>query len=90
MNSCSVVGGYVPTYTPYIFAGLCFIVAAVQIIGFMGVFKERIRLFRSYAWASTAAFASIFAIAAALIGVSAANHTKAVNECQVSSTEGIR
>jgi hypothetical protein len=34
-----VVGSFVPTYTPYILAAVSFLIAAVQMIGFYGVFK---------------------------------------------------
>jgi hypothetical protein len=37
----AVVGTAVPTYTPYILAALSFIIAALQVIGFYGVFKVR-------------------------------------------------
>jgi hypothetical protein len=39
LSTSSVVGSYVPTYTPYILAALCFIVAAIQLVGFFGIYR---------------------------------------------------
>jgi hypothetical protein len=35
----TVVGSYVPSYTPYILATLCFVVAAIQLVGFFGIYR---------------------------------------------------
>jgi hypothetical protein len=35
----AVVGSYVPSYTPYILATLCFVVAAIQLVGFFGIYR---------------------------------------------------
>ncbi|KAJ9091103.1 hypothetical protein QFC20_007735 [Naganishia adeliensis] len=39
ISTPTIVGSFVPTYTPYILAAVSFLIAAVQMIGFYGVFK---------------------------------------------------
>lgn len=84
----TIVGSYVPSYTPYILATLCFVVAAIQLVGFFGIYREQVRTFRTYAWVNAFAFTSIFACGAALVAVSAARHNEAVARCTLTYFKG--
>jgi hypothetical protein len=59
----------------YIFAGL-------QIMGFLGIFKEKTALFRRYVTINWIVLYAGMSIAVAFIGISASRHTAALNACK--------
>jgi hypothetical protein len=58
--------------------------AIVQLVGFIGIFKEKAALFRRYVAINWIVLYVGFAVAAALIGISAARHQQAVDACEKS------
>ncbi|KAL7417933.1 hypothetical protein BDY24DRAFT_346236 [Mrakia frigida] len=80
--SPTIVGSSVPNFSIWIFAILCFIVAGVQILGFVGVVQEKKGLFKVYASVNMAAVLATFSIAAALVLVSGLKRATAIADCQ--------
>jgi hypothetical protein len=56
--------------------------AAIQVLGFIGIFKEKHTLFRRYAQLNSLITLVAFAIAAAWVIVSASRHSTAVTNCE--------
>ncbi|KAK4686857.1 gluconolactonase, partial [Tremellales sp. Uapishka_1] len=79
-----VVGSSIPSFTKYILAVVCFLVAICQPVGFIGVFREKTTLFKSYAIVNALIVTAAFSVAAALIIVSAVKHDTAVTACEAS------
>jgi len=77
----SVVGASVPSFVPTVFAVLCFVAAAIQLIGFLGVFRESTIIFRRYTTLHSMIIVAVFAFSAAFIGVSASKHSTAAAKC---------
>ncbi|KAG1864119.1 hypothetical protein DFJ58DRAFT_724767 [Suillus subalutaceus] len=78
----SIVGAATPSYAPLLLAIACYVGAAIQILGFIGVFKEKHILFRRYATLHALVTIVVFAIAAAWVIVSAKSHSTAVTNCE--------
>lgn len=78
----SIVSYNAPSFGPLIFAAACYVLAAVQIFGFVAVHKQKAALFGRYTPLHGFLTLVAFAIAGAFIGVSASNHSKAVVACQ--------
>ncbi|KDQ20278.1 hypothetical protein BOTBODRAFT_101812 [Botryobasidium botryosum FD-172 SS1] len=77
-----VVGAVLPSYASVILGVLCYVVAGAQILGFLGVFKEKAGLFAKYVLINSLATLAAFSIAAALIIISATRHNTAVSSCE--------
>ncbi|WVR04719.1 hypothetical protein IAU60_001730 [Kwoniella sp. DSM 27419] len=77
-----VVGASFPSFGGTIFAILCFVVAAVQPVGFIGVLREKTSTFKVYTMVNLISMLAAFACAAALIVTSAVKHTDAVTACE--------
>ncbi|WVQ98188.1 hypothetical protein IAU59_005310 [Kwoniella sp. CBS 9459] len=78
-----VVGASFPDVGGTIFAILCFLIAAVQPVGFIGVLREKTSTFKVYTLLNALAMLAGFCCAAALIIVSALRHNTAVSACEV-------
>ncbi|KAG8803413.1 hypothetical protein FRC17_006181, partial [Serendipita sp. 399] len=79
----SLVGASVPfSFSPYILTGLGYIFAITQLVGFLGVFKEKAALFRRYVAVNMIVLYAGFSVAATYLGISAARHSQAVTLCQ--------
>ncbi|OCF38850.1 hypothetical protein I317_07358 [Kwoniella heveanensis CBS 569] len=78
-----VVGASFPDFGGTIFAIICFIIAAVQPVGFIGVLREKTSTFKWYTLLNGLAMLAGFCCAAALIIVSALRHNTAVSACEV-------
>ncbi|WWC68093.1 uncharacterized protein I206_102014 [Kwoniella pini CBS 10737] len=77
-----VVGASFPAIGGIIFAILCFVIAAVQPIGFIGVLREKTSTFKVYSLINALAILAALICAAALIITSALQHNKAVSKCE--------
>ncbi|KAF8591936.1 hypothetical protein K439DRAFT_1325482 [Ramaria rubella] len=76
-----IVGASVPSFVPIVFAALCFVAAAIQLLGFMGVFRESTIIFRRYTTLHLFIVTAVFAFSAVFIGISASKHTTATSKC---------
>ncbi|WVW78283.1 hypothetical protein I302_100236 [Kwoniella bestiolae CBS 10118] len=77
-----VVGASFPDIGGIIFAIICFVIAAVQPVGFIGVLREKTSTFKVYTLINLIALLAAFICAAALIITSALQHNKAVSACE--------
>jgi len=60
---------------------ICFVVTAIQLLGFIGVYKEKIILYRRYVTLHGIGISAAFSVAAAWIIISAARHSDAEAKC---------
>jgi len=81
LTTPSIVGAATPSSAPWILAILCFVAAAVQILGFIGVIKEKSILFRRYVTLHGLIISAAFAVSAAWIIISATRHSTAKSRC---------
>ncbi|KIK71086.1 hypothetical protein GYMLUDRAFT_150117 [Collybiopsis luxurians FD-317 M1] len=77
----SIVGAATPSFAPWLFGIVCLVAAAVQVLGFLGVAREKPVLFRRYITLHSLAITAAFAIAAAWIIISASKHSTAQSDC---------
>ncbi|BGP39012.1 hypothetical protein JCM10450v2_002969 [Rhodotorula kratochvilovae] len=77
----SIVSVTTPGFVSYILGVLAFAVAACQIFGFFGVFREKPRLFKSYLRINGLLVSAALLLALAVIIISAVKHSTAVATC---------
>jgi len=77
----SIVGVSTPSFASWILAIVCFVVTAIQPLGFIGVTKEKSILYRRYVTLHGLAISVAFSVAAAWIIVSATRHSNAEAKC---------
>ncbi|KAI8981290.1 hypothetical protein BD414DRAFT_420034 [Trametes punicea] len=77
----SIVGASTPSFAKWIFAIVCYIGAAIQILGFVAVRQERPIFYRRYVTLHLLVTVAAFAVAAAWIILSAVHHNQAENKC---------
>lgn len=82
VSTPGIVGAYVPGYGKWILAVVCFVAAAVQFMGFTGVFQEKATMFRRYTTLHILLTVAAFAISLTWIIISASNHNTAVSTCK--------
>ncbi|KAG2366617.1 hypothetical protein BDR07DRAFT_1274275 [Suillus spraguei] len=78
----SIVGAATPSYASLLLAIACYVGAAIQVLGFIGISKDKHILFRRYATLNSLITLVAFAIAAAWVIVSAKGHSTAVTNCE--------
>lgn len=80
----SIVGatGATPSAAKWIFAIVCYVGAALQLMGFAAVRNEKPTLFRRYTTLHLIVTLAAFSIAVVWIVLSAARHSKAVSACK--------
>ncbi|KAG8783661.1 hypothetical protein FRC15_004766 [Serendipita sp. 397] len=79
----SLVGGSVPfSFAAFILSGIGYAFAFLQIVGFLGVFKEKPTLFRRYVAINMIVLYAGFSVAATFLVISGARHSRAVELCQ--------
>jgi len=78
----SIVGAATPPYAPALLAAVCYVGAAIQVLGFIGVFQEKHILFRRYATLHSLITLAAFAIAAAWVILSATRHSTSLTNCE--------
>ncbi|KAF5313981.1 hypothetical protein D9611_006875 [Ephemerocybe angulata] len=76
-----IVGAATPTFAPWILAIICFVAAGVQVLGFIGVSREKPTLYRRYVTLHGLITAAAFAVAAAWAIISAVKHNDAQTRC---------
>ncbi|KAN0128414.1 hypothetical protein V8E53_013803 [Lactarius tabidus] len=77
-----IVGAATPSSARWIFAVICYIGAAIQVFGFIGVAQEKPITFRRYTTLHILVTTAAFSIAAAWIIVSATRHSTAKSNCE--------
>ncbi|ODO08613.1 hypothetical protein L198_00344 [Cryptococcus wingfieldii CBS 7118] len=77
-----VVGASFPSFGGVIFAIICFVIAGLQPIGFIGVVREKSSTFKVYTLLNGLAVVAGFVCSAALIIASALKHDTAVTACE--------
>ncbi|OXH25272.1 hypothetical protein J008_05396 [Cryptococcus neoformans] len=77
-----IVGASFPSFGGDIFAVICFIVAAFQPIGFIGVLREKTSTFKVYTLLNALGILAALICSAALIITSALRHDTAVTDCE--------
>ncbi|KAI6162258.1 hypothetical protein EDD17DRAFT_1479240 [Pisolithus thermaeus] len=78
----SIVGAATPSVAPWLFAIICYVGAAIQILGFIGVAQEKPILYRRYVTLHGLCTCAAFAIAATWTIISAARHSTAQSNCE--------
>jgi hypothetical protein len=76
-----IVGAATPAVAPWILGIVCYVAAALQILGFIGVSKERAILYRRYVTLHLLTMMTAFGVAALWIILSATRHGAAVTRC---------
>ncbi|KAI9060177.1 hypothetical protein FKP32DRAFT_1613722 [Trametes sanguinea] len=77
----SIVGAATPSFAKWIFAIVCYLGAAIQVLGFIAVRQERPIFFRRYVSLHLLVTVAAFAVAAAWIILSAVRHNQAQDKC---------
>lgn len=78
----NIVGASTPSFARWIFAAICYVGGVIQILGFIGVAKEKAVLFRRYTTLHGLITVAAFSIAAVWIGLSASRHNIAKSNCE--------
>ncbi|KAF9015273.1 hypothetical protein BDQ17DRAFT_1294961 [Cyathus striatus] len=77
----SIVGASTPSFASVILAVISFVVCAIQVLGFIGVSREKPILYRRYVTLHGLAISAAFAVSAAWIIMSATRHSNAKTKC---------
>ncbi|KAF7307003.1 hypothetical protein MIND_00493100 [Mycena indigotica] len=77
----SIVGAVTPSFASAVFGVVCFVGAAIQILGFIGVAQEKPILFRRYLTLHSLATTGAFSVALAWIILSLTRHSTAKSDC---------
>jgi len=79
----SLVGAALPfKYSYFILCGLGYLFAAVQLVGFLGIFKEKADLFRKYVTVNWIVLYTGLSLIATFIIISAVRHNQATDICE--------
>jgi len=81
MATPSIVGAATPSFASWLFGIVCLVTAALQLLGFIAVAKEKSILFRRYLSIHTIMILAVFSLAAAWTIVSATRHSTAKSDC---------
>ncbi|KAJ3737144.1 hypothetical protein DFJ43DRAFT_988331 [Lentinula guzmanii] len=77
----SIVGAATPSFAPWLLGIVCLVAGAIQVLGFLGVAREKHILFRRYITFHSLIIVAAFALAAAWIIISASKHSTAESNC---------
>ncbi|TFK41079.1 hypothetical protein BDQ12DRAFT_678850 [Crucibulum laeve] len=77
----SIVGAATPSFAPWILAIICFVASAIQVLGFIGVSREKPILYRRYVTLHGLVTVAAFAVAGAWVIISATKHSTAKSKC---------
>ncbi|PCH33782.1 hypothetical protein WOLCODRAFT_22241 [Wolfiporia cocos MD-104 SS10] len=77
----SIVGAATPSFAKWLFAIICYVGAAIQLMGFASVRQEKPILFRRYLTLHILITLAAFSIAGVWIVISAARHSTAQSSC---------
>jgi len=78
----AIVGASTPSIAKVIFAILCYVGAALQILGLFGVMTESPIMYKRFATLNSLITLAIFSVAAVWIIISATRHNQAKSTCQ--------
>jgi len=81
MATPSIVGAATPSFAPWVLGIIAFAAAGLQILGFIGVSKEKTITFRRYVTLHSLVTSGGFAVAAAWIIISATRHDTGKSRC---------
>jgi len=81
MSTPSIVGAVTPSFAPWVFGIICFVAGAVQILGFIGVAREKSILFRRYVSLHSLIIVAAFSVALVWIILSVSHHSTAKSNC---------
>ncbi|KAJ7181757.1 hypothetical protein C8R43DRAFT_1083919 [Mycena crocata] len=81
MATPSIVGAATPSFAPWVFGIICFVAAAIQVLGLIGVSQEKSILFRRYISLHSLAIVAAFSVALAWIILSVSRHSTAKSKC---------
>ncbi|OBZ80005.1 hypothetical protein A0H81_00937 [Grifola frondosa] len=79
----SIVGASTPSSAKWIFAIICYVGAALQVLAFVAVRKEKPIFFRRYITLHIMITVAAFAVSAAWIILSATRHSQAKTQCLI-------
>ncbi|KAH9985439.1 hypothetical protein BJV74DRAFT_847208 [Russula compacta] len=77
-----IVGAATPSFARWIFAVVCYVGAMIQVLGFIGVAREKPVLFRRYITLHSLITVAAFSLGAVWIGISASRHNTAKSNCE--------
>ncbi|GAA5927675.1 hypothetical protein JCM3775_006049 [Rhodotorula graminis] len=77
----SIISVTTPSFISYILGILCFVIAAAQLFGFIGVLRDKPRLFKSFLRINGLLVCAALLLALALIIISAVKHSAGVDQC---------
>ncbi|KAI9460886.1 hypothetical protein BJY52DRAFT_235513 [Lactarius psammicola] len=77
-----IVGAATPSFARWIFAIICYVGAMIQVLGFIGVAREKPVLYRRYTTLHILATTAAFSVAAVWIIISATRHSTAKRNCE--------
>ncbi|KAI9572895.1 hypothetical protein HD554DRAFT_2014168 [Boletus coccyginus] len=78
----SIVGAATPSFAPALLAAFCYVAAAIQVLGFLAVAREKPIMYRRYTTLNTGATIVVFAIAAVWVIMSGSGHSTALSNCE--------
>ncbi|KAF7310982.1 hypothetical protein HMN09_00641500 [Mycena chlorophos] len=81
MATPSIVGAVTPSFASTVLGIVCFVIAAIQLLGFLGVAQEKPILFRRYLTLHSLASTGAFSVALAWIILSLSRHSTAQTNC---------
>ncbi|KAI9508791.1 hypothetical protein F5148DRAFT_1283640 [Russula earlei] len=77
-----IVGASTPSFSRWVFAIICYVGAMIQVLGFIGVVREKPILYRRYTTLHALITVAAFSVAAVWIGISASRHNTAKSNCE--------
>ncbi|KAF7966636.1 hypothetical protein HWV62_37595 [Athelia sp. TMB] len=77
----SIVGASTPSFAKWIFAIVCYVAAALQVLGIIAVAQDKAITFRRFLTLHGIVAAALFAVGAAWEAISASRHSKAQSAC---------
>ncbi|GAA5927971.1 uncharacterized protein JCM15063_006047 [Sporobolomyces koalae] len=81
--SPSIITITTPTIITYVLGALSLVVSAWQSVGFFGVYRDKVSLFKLYARTNTILVGLDLLLALAIVILSAVKHNSAINQCQL-------
>ncbi|GAA5886963.1 hypothetical protein JCM16303_003073 [Sporobolomyces ruberrimus] len=80
--SPSIITVTTPNIISYVLGVLSFVISAWQFIGFFGVYRDKVKLFKTYSRINTALILAALLLSLAIIIISAVKHNTAIDTCQ--------
>lgn len=80
--SPSIITVTTPNIISYVLGVLSFVISAWQLIGFFGVYRDKVKLFKTYSRINTILIVLALLLSLAIIIISAVRHNSAIDTCQ--------